>query len=519
MFKIRIIMLMLFTLAASLVSLSPVVAQNNKLDLSISEKLLGKSWSVAASPDFRHAAYWQYDAKGKEVMYQDGKAVSQGYDSIGAPKFSPDSQHLAFVGELSGKKFVVLDGTAGKRYDSIDTGGFPMGSPGLLFSDNSQRLAYAAKDGGKFKFVLDNLEGPEVDGTLLTAQWAFSPDSSHFAYGAVRGKSQFVVVDGKEGNGYDAVGSWSFFSPDSRHVLYWAKRGDKWIAIKDGVEGPEYDRPAPFAAFRFSPNGGHFAYLAGKASRSVIVKDDRELTHPESVYDLVWSPDSSKMAYVLEGDVGASLAIDGKIKEGIWERISDIRFSPDSQHVAYVGTKRRQQSVVVDGQAGPVFDAVEMVQFKPDSAGVVYIAKKGEIYSVVNDSQVGSGFDEINGGSLVVSPNSKRIAYFARTGKVWKAVVDGDLGKDYEGVFYKSLSFSPDSKHVVYFVKEGKQNVVIVDGERGPIYQKFADTSYGGGLFGSNGFSARPVFDAPDRFHAIGIRNMEIYWFEVKIMP
>jgi len=55
-------------------------------------------------------------------------------------------------------------------------------------------------------------------------------------------KSQFVVVDGKEGKEYDGIVAGSLkFSPDSKHLAYVAVRGEKRFVVVDGKEGKEYD--------------------------------------------------------------------------------------------------------------------------------------------------------------------------------------------------------------------------------------------------------------------------------------
>ncbi|MCS7188072.1 MAG: hypothetical protein RMK89_14145, partial [Armatimonadota bacterium] len=75
-------------------------------------------------------------------------------------------------------------------------------------------------------------EGKEYDG-IGAGSLIFSPDSKRFAYVAVRGEKQFVVVDGVEGEEYDGFLRGSklvFDSPNRLHTL--ARRGDEIFLVE-----------------------------------------------------------------------------------------------------------------------------------------------------------------------------------------------------------------------------------------------------------------------------------------------
>ena len=107
----------------------------------------------------------------------------------------------------------------------------------LTISPDSKRFAYVARRGKKQFVVLDGEEGEEYD-LIGKGSLVFSPDSKRFAYVAVRGGKQFVVLDGEEGKEYDGIGD-LVFSPDSKRFAYGAKRGGKWFVVLDGEEGKE----------------------------------------------------------------------------------------------------------------------------------------------------------------------------------------------------------------------------------------------------------------------------------------
>jgi hypothetical protein len=137
---------------------------------------------------------------------------------------------------------VVVDGVEGKEYHDI-------GAP--IFSPDSQHIAYAADEGGpgwKDRVVVDGVEGKEYDGAP-SESITFSPDSKRVAYIARLGDKHVAVVDGIEGKEYENIAPFLAFSPNSRHVVYEAARGGPywagiegkvWVVI-DGNEGKEYD--------------------------------------------------------------------------------------------------------------------------------------------------------------------------------------------------------------------------------------------------------------------------------------
>jgi Tol biopolymer transport system component len=49
------------------------------------------------------------------------KVISNKYDNIDYPTYSPDGKSFAFVAEKDGKYFIVKDGGESDKYDDIDT--------------------------------------------------------------------------------------------------------------------------------------------------------------------------------------------------------------------------------------------------------------------------------------------------------------------------------------------------------------------------------------------------------------
>ena len=64
-----------------------------------------------------------------------------------------------------------------------------------------------------------------VGGTIC-----FSPDGRHLAYVAWDGSKHFLVIDGSEGDGYEAIGEVAFEAPDRLRAV--AFRQGKIIRIE-----------------------------------------------------------------------------------------------------------------------------------------------------------------------------------------------------------------------------------------------------------------------------------------------
>ncbi len=77
----------------------------------------------------------------------------------------------------------------------------------------------AQGEGKKIRVVTKEISLGKIHPGIVVSTFTVSPDIKRMAYMVRRGSEEFVVVDGKEGSAYDAVGSGSLrFSPDSRRL-------------------------------------------------------------------------------------------------------------------------------------------------------------------------------------------------------------------------------------------------------------------------------------------------------------
>ena len=177
--------------------------------------------------------------------------------------FSPDSRRLAYaVARADRRAYLMVDGKAGPVHDAIGASlppgvapnrasmqtGYGLGyATSVLFSPDSRRIAYLAHFGRMKRIMVDG-KAEDVEMEFLQGGMVFSDDSKRLAYGGRRSGESFVdktflVVDGKKGADYDALGYFGF-SHDGKHIALTAKKGNKMVIVVDGQERGECQVPA-----------------------------------------------------------------------------------------------------------------------------------------------------------------------------------------------------------------------------------------------------------------------------------
>jgi len=195
---------------------------------------------------------------------------------------------------------------------------------------------------------------------------------------------------------------------------------------------------------------------------------------------LGFSPDGRRYAYAAVAGAGKSrLIVDGaegpecdEIHGGI---LSPAVFSQDSEHVACAARNGSKWLLLVDGQAGPTYDAIGPLSkhiFSPDGRHCAYAARKGDRWVVVKDGLEGAEHDEIKLPSLHLwfSPDSRRFGYVAREGNKRVAVIDGKLGERFDDI--SALVFSRNGNHVAYLATRAAKQLVVIDDVAGPACDK-----------------------------------------------
>jgi hypothetical protein len=300
-----------------------------------------------------------------------------------------------------------------------------------------------------------------VDGLTEEHSWVdvesltFSPDSKRLAYPAISMSDLkwHVVVDGKEGKGYDWIGVGSLgFSSDSARLSYWAGRGDRQYGVVDDQEYDGGDLPV------FSADGCRLACVLRREHSEGTGRKKQVL-----VVDGVEGKEYDAISYVGAGTlVGApedvkrscyGLAVEGKRFALVDRSLRPLAYWPPT---AIVGSSVFR--IMVYGSP-----------FSPDGKRVAYEALRLEVASryryayrsfVVLDGIEGSVYDFVH--DLTFSPDSQHIAYWAQRGKKWLLVVDTSEKQEVDELPL-SLTFSPDSKQLTCRASNGQSYVIPIE--------------------------------------------------------
>jgi hypothetical protein len=373
--------------------------------------------------------------------------------------------------------------------------------------DGATRVIVRGKPGPAFDWI--------ADGPILV--------DDKVVYIGVRKDKHFLVFGDVEKGPYEAKAERSYgnfpgpfgltVSPDRRHVAVWMRRGKRQFVILDGVEGNPYDYDIRGYPWRpeFSPDSNRLAYVASEGENEVAVVDGSESPGYDEVSELTFSPDSkhwvAKVSRRVDGEWRACLVADGK--EVGWYDSTDGTpcFSPDSQRLAYVAERARHRMqcfVVVDGVEGKEFDPASepCLTFSPDSRRVAYVARRAGKSFAVFDGIEGRPYEKVLFPRF--SPDSRRTAYAARNGDRWFVVVDGKEGKPYEHC--STPVFSPDSRYVAYTITRAQKEFLVVGGsEIGPYEAGDSPPEIG--------------FDSPTSLHVILNRQGKPVRLEVRLPP
>jgi hypothetical protein len=325
---------------------------------------------------------------GKHFVVWDGKEVGPFDERIGTSLHTSRREggwFVAFEGRRGGKEVAVVDGVEGKPYDYVST---------IHLSNGGARTLYTARTGEEFVVVVDGKEGTKYRDIEVSYSSPFNADGSRYAYAAARAtdpdaREYFVVADGKEGKSYDYV-SHVGFTPDGAQLLYLAydMNRRKTFLVRDGEEVAAYDQMPDHGSFRFSPDGRRMYFRLRKfeGGKEAVVVDGRTFLYDE-IKDVEFSPDGRR--FVLKGQRGRGwvMVVDGVESELYeadggprgdvgWSRDGRLAFSREGGRVAYVGRRGGKEFVVLEGAAGPSYDAVANLDFTPDGRHVAYTARR-----------------------------------------------------------------------------------------------------------------------------------------------
>lgn len=288
--------------------------------------------AITLSTDGARMAYAAHD-RGAWRIVLDGRE-GPAFESLLAEtlRFSDDGSHLVYVAQTDRGVTVVHDQQPGAVYDGVralqlmTTTGQPVyvarrgrqsfvvrgTKPAGALHDGvgelvlaGQRIAYAALSEPNWYAVVGS---DTTEPYRRVDELTFSLDGRKLAFVAQRGDAQLVVVDGVNSPPHRQVlrGTLSF-SPEG--ALFYVARPKEQSADStgddapsagvrlfiDGVPGPPYDSIGPPV---FARTGSHWAALAVRDGRSVVLVDGRPSIPYAWADDLQLSDDGTRFAYL-----------------------------------------------------------------------------------------------------------------------------------------------------------------------------------------------------------------------------
>jgi Tol biopolymer transport system component len=232
--------------------MAPVFSADSRFVMSIEQNsTTGKSVRIVRSID----------------MEQIKKGIE--YDWIGSVAISANKDRIVHSARRGNKWFIVESDFTSIKNGETDT---PYSNIShVAISPDGKRIAYFAERGGDtFMVIADRETRFTADGVLFPP--VFSPDGAKIAIGATRKGKSLIILDGKEGQLYDAV-SPPVFSPDGTRLLYQAAKEGKWVTILADREGRlirEYPFDGVIRPPEFSPDGKSIMYGSRRGNELLL---------------------------------------------------------------------------------------------------------------------------------------------------------------------------------------------------------------------------------------------------------
>lgn len=422
-----------------------------------------------------------------DLMYEVGKVepvtASQGNRATAPEKFdfelppytmetkkirvSDDMHHVAWIdGEKKGQKWVVVNGSPGKRYDDVT--GYSM-----RFSSQGEIFCFQAELGDKEIPVCNGAEGPLFkDIETLT----MSADGGHIMVaGEVANDVSRVFLDGMQIRetsarvskailAYDGTAAWVESGRDAQTGQEFAQ-----IVTSKGLEGPKYS--AIYSDPVFTQNRADLYYIAAKEDgERFLVRNEEELKPTMgSGYEFTVTPDGASYAYVAPcGERVECLIVNGKIGPEYTDIWSKPLFNDDGTRYAYVGKKGEESFLVLDDTEfshgyGSIKSIVGLT-FSPDGQrwAAAFRLQDEEYVVLADGKEIGRGTGSPR--KIVFSPDGSRIAWLEEQKKSWRAYVDGKEGPEVREIYEKEPpQFSPDGRHLIYFFIDGEKKMHVAD--------------------------------------------------------
>jgi hypothetical protein len=422
-------------------------------------------------------------------------------DYIMNVQFSKDGKKVAYVMDLPNTKARTTDVYINN--DKVDSSGVTYG---FGFSADGKRYAYdRSNEIFTTEYVVDGKVTQYKTGTRNL--WTFSPDGKSFLYAVCSGfvypnyktGESFLVLNEKKLDYQGGCAPNFKFSPDSSKLAYATGDKDGLFVVENGTKGKSYPTTSgssTIGTLYYSPDSKNLAYTVSLDKvGSYLVKNGVEIkSYPDfsALFGsfMVFSPNSSKLAYVLNSKEGQQLIINDH-SDLVFSRVESPIFSPDSKHYAYMGLTLNngnsgKKDLILDGnKLTSTTDNSEVTMlssfFSPNSQNYAYFITQfdpkalfGDFHNTSNTLVVNQNkypayiYGSPSTGFLInylgFSPNNKVLAYVGSNSQNKKFIVlNNNKGKEYDEIYQYSIAFSPDSKSIMYGARINRNIYWVVD--------------------------------------------------------
>jgi hypothetical protein len=284
-------------------------------------------------------------------------------------------------------------------------------------------------------------------------------------------------------------------------------------------------------AFLLVPGPAALGQATGP-KRTCTEKVLAELEKEELPDSAVASPDARRIAWKVPSGEGFAVVLDGK--KGIEHRlVFDLAFSPDGKRFAYVAMRNgeRKIALVVDGIQGKGYDGFhkdnryfsphgkpegswddigkDSLVFAPDGKRWACGAFRGGKSGLVLDGKEDFRGDGKHGVQVRFTRDGKKLYWAYQIGEKAVVVADGTESKPWDRIG-DEIVLGPGDRHFAYAAKSEGKWTVVVDGAPGTSYDfivAFREKYKGGGI----------VFDSPGSFHYLARHGKQVLLVEERI--
>jgi len=306
------------------------------------DELSGSAWGFARDGSRFYSAARQ---NGKWTYFVDG-VPGPGFEVLSPIAFSPDGKHYAYGGTVTkgGMKKTKTIGTM-----VID------GTPGELH-EGSGMAGYLSNLGGYSEEIITGVREMLPDFYGVSTPWFNSEGKLAYAISRNRGDNA-VLVDGKEGPGFERILSPVVSSSDGVHFAYIAQSSGEFVEVHDHQAGKTYS----------------LSKMDGRILEVPWIESKADGSH------LAFEIASGGQMFHAGGTVRAlrSVVIDGKTgPEYDVQAIEDFGTTDDSRHFCYAvyGTKDGRALVNVDGHESRTYNSVGGMQISDEGKSVKFVA-------------------------------------------------------------------------------------------------------------------------------------------------